>query len=114
MANTERLMAIQHVMDAYNAVVDAQLGGDVTEAQKRVLVRAELALDRAHDLLIEDYNRASIEKIKRKAAALGRIVGQLKRTHAQLKKVAALVERAAQAVKLAASVLESAVRLAAL
>ncbi len=114
MANTEKLITIQRVMEALEATVDAQLDEDLTPGALNRLQSIELRLNRMHRTLVLSVTDTRIAALKRESGRLKAQVTAMKKSVKELKGVAEKIDKAAKAVELLVKILETGAKLAAL
>jgi hypothetical protein len=114
MANSEKLIAIQKVKEALDAVMDAQASASLPASERKRLEGLELDLNAVHRKLTQSVTAARIEALKRASADLAKVGAKIDDSIAKLRSVAEKVETAAKAVEIAVKILELAAKLAVL
>ena len=111
MANTEAMRIIQLTLDALDATVKAQRKPGVTPQQLTQLRKAELRLNGLHRRLVQELTKQRINALKRDAAALEKVNGQIKKSIKGLGDVAKKIDKAAKGVELVVKLLETAAKI---
>jgi hypothetical protein len=113
-ANSEKLVAIQKVKEALDAVLKAQLRTDLPDTEVSRLQKAELLLNRAHRRLVQSVTAARVEEIAHTAATLRALNAKIDTGIEQLAGVAARIDTAARSLELVVQLLQLGAQLAAL
>jgi hypothetical protein len=108
MANTERFLTLQRVVEARKSIGTARLSPDLTRAQSKMLDDAFGVLMDIEDTLILAELKDSIEQLEAKVDELTPIIKRMKSSIDTLKSIADLIQKAAVAVGALADIVSKA------